>query len=273
MTTQLEGGYIELINMEYPSKKEALVRLQVMCVAEHVFPSIALVDRIFTSCKSDIRQSILQLQFWLDRWKKPLYKAMHDNWREEIRLGSCCSSVETTGREVGTEADEPLAVETGLVAEEATGASESTGKGLGVVSVVEGVNENIDNATVRILDGRNLQTGPTGNGEELKISHDITVDGDSKTDLVNIPLIDVQADDVSVRCLDVEVDVATGSTDLNRTRGEGSGNSESMIERPRTSATPLVHPIEEFVGEMDATVNSMFDMEKVLLLYLHVYKY
>jgi len=58
--------------------------IQIMCLVEHVFVPSPLLKAIIKFCGCDVRSVLMQLQFWFDQGKDPLFQS----WKKEPQQGN-----------------------------------------------------------------------------------------------------------------------------------------------------------------------------------------
>ncbi|XP_065659209.1 uncharacterized protein LOC100207471 isoform X2 [Hydra vulgaris] len=69
---------MESISLERPSTEQLLPMMQIICLIEHVFIPREILLEIIRLCNNDVRKTLLQLQFWFEQGKEPMYKL----WKE-----------------------------------------------------------------------------------------------------------------------------------------------------------------------------------------------
>ncbi|XP_012553674.2 uncharacterized protein LOC100207471 isoform X1 [Hydra vulgaris] len=69
---------MESISLERPSTEQLLPMMQIICLIEHVFIPSEILLEIIKFCNNDVRKTLLQLQFWFEQGKEPMYKL----WKE-----------------------------------------------------------------------------------------------------------------------------------------------------------------------------------------------
>lgn len=76
-----ESMPVEHISMAYPTTEQILPMMQIACLVEQVFVPRPLLRSIIEHCKNDVRQVMMQLQFWFDQGKEPLFTKFKNNKR------------------------------------------------------------------------------------------------------------------------------------------------------------------------------------------------
>merc|ERR1712224_269314 len=71
--------------------------IQIICLVEHVFVTKSLLIHIMRFCKNDIRKTLLQLMFWCDQGKKPLFKIWKSKKKKSVNSNQSISELNIEG--------------------------------------------------------------------------------------------------------------------------------------------------------------------------------
>ena len=82
--------------MDYAEEDLIANHLLAMCLAERVKPTRPLIEEIVKDCNSDIRKSILTLQYLFDQWAKPSYNTI-DSVIEDLSRKDCKKDLNNEG--------------------------------------------------------------------------------------------------------------------------------------------------------------------------------
>eukprot|EP00111_Clytia_hemisphaerica_P023792 TCONS_00070111-protein len=74
-----EDQHTELIELSYTTIEQILPNMQLMCLVEGVFVPTSLLTSIIEQYQHDIRKIVMQLHFWFDQGRDPLFK----DWKKE----------------------------------------------------------------------------------------------------------------------------------------------------------------------------------------------